>query len=97
MLKYIHTLQTQSVITSETSVPDYRSICCCMAVLKSRKYKVPYFSIDKAQLIYNAHPKPFRYTFDVYITRITLTSGRVRKYRPLLTEDTGVIPKNVPG
>jgi hypothetical protein len=27
---------------------------------------------------------------------VTLTSGRVRKYRPLLTEDTGVIPKNVP-
>jgi len=23
---------------------------------------------------------------------MTLTSGRVRKYRPLLTEDTGVIP-----
>jgi hypothetical protein len=28
---------------------------------------------------------------------MTLTSGRVRKYRPLLTEDTGVIPKIVPG
>jgi len=28
---------------------------------------------------------------------MTLTSGRVRKKRPLLTEDTGVIPKNVPG
>ena len=27
---------------------------------------------------------------------MTLTSGRVRKYRPLLTEDTGVIPKHVP-
>jgi hypothetical protein len=26
-----------------------------------------------------------------------LTSSRVRKYRPLLTEDTGVIPKNMPG
>jgi hypothetical protein len=26
-----------------------------------------------------------------------LTSGRVRKYRQLLTEDTGVIPKNVHG
>jgi hypothetical protein len=26
---------------------------------------------------------------------MTLTSGRVRKYRPLLTEDTGVIPKNL--
>jgi hypothetical protein len=25
---------------------------------------------------------------------MTLTSSRVRKYRPLLTEDTGVIPKN---
>jgi hypothetical protein len=25
---------------------------------------------------------------------MTLTSGRVSKYRPLLTEDTGVIPKN---
>jgi len=24
---------------------------------------------------------------------MTLTSGRVRKYRPLLAEDTGVIPK----
>jgi hypothetical protein len=24
---------------------------------------------------------------------VTLTSSRVRKYRPLLTEDTGVIPK----
>jgi hypothetical protein len=35
--------------------------------------------------------------FDVEITRMTLTSGRVRKYRPLLTEDRGVIPKNVPG
>jgi hypothetical protein len=28
---------------------------------------------------------------------MTLTSVRVRKYRTLLTEDTGVIPKNVPG
>jgi hypothetical protein len=28
---------------------------------------------------------------------MTLTSGRVRKYRPLLTEDTGIMPKNVPG
>jgi hypothetical protein len=28
---------------------------------------------------------------------MTLTSGRVRKYRPLLTVDTGVIIKNVPG
>ena len=26
-----------------------------------------------------------------------LTSGRVRKYRPLLTEDTGVIPKRALG
>ena len=25
-----------------------------------------------------------------------LTSGTVRKYRPLLTEDTGIVPKNVP-
>jgi len=48
--------------------------------------KLPYFSIDNAHLMYNAHPK-----------RMTLTSGGVRKYRPLLTEDTGVIPKNVPG
>ena len=44
---------------------------------------IPYFSIDNAHLMYNAQPK--------------LTSGRVRKYRPLLTEDTGVIPENVPG
>jgi hypothetical protein len=29
--------------------------------------------------------------------RMTLTSSWVRKYRPLLTEDTQVIPKNVPG
>jgi hypothetical protein len=28
---------------------------------------------------------------------MTLTSSRVRKYRQLLTEDTGVIPKNMPG
>ena len=28
--------------------------------------------------------------------RMTLTSGRVGKYRPFLTKDTGVIPKNVP-
>jgi hypothetical protein len=56
----------------------------------SRK-EVPYFSIDKA------HPKLFDIPSDVLITRITLTSGRVRKYRPLLTEDTGAIPKNVPG
>ena len=48
------------------------------------KKELPYFSIDNAHLMYNAHP-------------MTLTSGRVRKYRPLLTEDTGVIPKNVPG
>jgi hypothetical protein len=46
--------------------------------------------------MYNAHPKLFDVPFDVQITRMTLTSGRVRKYRPLLTEDTGVIPKNVP-
>jgi hypothetical protein len=45
----------------------------------------------------NAHPKFFDISFDVKTTRVTLTSGRVRKYRPLLTEDTGVIPKNVPG
>ena len=36
------------------------------------------------------------YRIFLWITRMTLTSGRVRKYRPLLTEDTGVIPKNVP-
>jgi hypothetical protein len=57
----------------------------------------------KAHLMYNAHliithtPNFFDIPFDVEITRVTLTSGRVRKYRPLLTEDTGVIPKNVPG
>jgi hypothetical protein len=39
----------------------------------------------------------FDIPFDVQITRMTLTSGRVRKYRPLLAEDTGVIPKNMPG
>jgi hypothetical protein len=44
--------------------------------------------------MYNAHPKFFDIPFDA---EMTLTSGRVRKYRPLLTEDTGVIPKNVPG
>jgi hypothetical protein len=42
-------------------------------------------------------PNVFDIPFDVQITRMTLTSGRVRKYRQLLTEDTGVIPKNVPG
>jgi hypothetical protein len=42
-------------------------------------------------------PNFFDVPFDVEITRMTLNSGRVRKYRPLLTEDTGVIPKNVPG
>jgi hypothetical protein len=47
--------------------------------------------------MYNMHPKPFGIPFDIYITRMALTSCRVRKYRPLLTEDTGVIPKNVPG
>jgi hypothetical protein len=45
----------------------------------------------------NTHPKLFDIPFDVQITSMTLTSGKVRKYRPLLTEDTGVIPKNVPG
>jgi hypothetical protein len=38
-------------------------------------------------------PNVFDIPFDVKITRMKLTSGRVRKYRPLLTEDTGVIPK----
>jgi hypothetical protein len=47
--------------------------------------------------MYKAHPKIFDIPFDVQITDMTLTSGRVRKYRPLLTEDIGVIPKNVPG
>jgi hypothetical protein len=42
-------------------------------------------------------PNIFDIPFDVFLTRPTLTSGRVRKYTPLLTEDTGVIPKNVPG
>jgi hypothetical protein len=42
-------------------------------------------------------PTFFDIPFDVWVTRMTLTSGRVRKYRLLLTEDTGVIPKNVPG
>ena len=50
-------------------------------------------------------PNFFDTTFDVQImcmtyfsiARMTLTSGTVRKYRLLLTEDTGVIPKNVPG
>jgi hypothetical protein len=42
-------------------------------------------------------PNIFDISFDVQITRMTLTSGRVRKYRPILTEDTGVIPTNVPG
>jgi glyoxylate carboligase len=41
-------------------------------------------------------PNFFDIPFDVQITRVTLTSGRVRNYRPLLTEDTGVILKNVP-
>jgi hypothetical protein len=58
---------------------------------------IPYFSIDNEHLVYNAHPKLFDIPFDVQITRMTLTSGRVRKYGPLLTEDTGVIPKKVPG
>jgi hypothetical protein len=58
--------------------------------------ELPYFSIDNAHLMYNAHPKGFRNFFDVLITRMTLTSGRIRKYRPLLTEDTGVIPENMP-
>jgi hypothetical protein len=42
-------------------------------------------------------PNFFDIPFDVQITHMMLTSGRVRKYRPSLTEDTGVIPKNVPG
>jgi hypothetical protein len=60
-------------------------------------FDILYFSIDNAHLMCNAHPKIFDISFDVKITRMTLTSGRVRKYKPLLTEDTGVIPKNVPG
>jgi hypothetical protein len=55
------------------------------------------FFYRNTHLIYNAHPKLFRHSFYVYITRMTLTSGRVRKYRPLLTDDTGVFHKNVPG
>jgi hypothetical protein len=47
--------------------------------------------------MYNATPNFFDIPFDVYITRMTLTSGRVSKYRRLLTEDTEVIPKIVPG
>jgi hypothetical protein len=43
--------------------------------------------------MYNVHPKYFGIPFDVEITRTTLTSGRIRKYRPLLTEDKGAIPK----
>jgi hypothetical protein len=55
------------------------------------KKKVPYFSI------HNAHPYFFDIPFGVWIMRMMLTSGRVRKYRLSLTEDTGVIPKTVPG
>jgi hypothetical protein len=71
--------------------------------LLSLENKLPYFSIDNAHLMYNAHliitltSKCFDIPFDVYITRMTLTSGRVWKYRPLLTGDAGVIPKNMPG
>jgi hypothetical protein len=38
-------------------------------------------------------PNFFDIPFDVQITRMTPTSSRVRKYRLLLTENTGVIPK----
>jgi hypothetical protein len=57
---------------------------------KFKPANIPYFSIAKAHLMY-AHPKHFNIPFDVWITRMALTSGRVRKYRPLLTEDKGVI------
>jgi hypothetical protein len=71
----------------------YSMHCLKISVTK----QVPYFSVDNAHLIYNAHSKLFDIPFDVYITRMTLTSGRVKKYRPLLNEGTGVIPKNMPG
>jgi hypothetical protein len=51
------------------------------------KNTIPCFSMDNAHLMYNAHPKLFYTPFDVWITRVTLTSSRIRKYRPLLTED----------
>jgi hypothetical protein len=59
--------------------------------------EILYFLIDNAHLMYNDTQNFFDIPFDVYITRMTLTIGRVRKYRPLLTENTGVVPKNVPG
>jgi hypothetical protein len=62
-------------------------ITCLLQNITCLTATFTYFSID------NAHPKLFDIPFDVHITRMKLTSGRVRKYRPLLTEDTGVIPK----
>jgi hypothetical protein len=76
---------------TETKRQSVKRVNCLAAI------KLPYFSIDNQHPMYNAHPNFFGIPFDVLIRRMTLTSGRVRKYRPLLTEDTGVIPKNVPG
>jgi hypothetical protein len=48
-------------------------------LLSSGYFIVPYFSIDNAHLIYNGHPKHFDIPFYVQITRMTLTSCKVRK------------------
>jgi hypothetical protein len=39
----------------------------------------------------------YYYYYYVKITRMTLAGGGVGKCRPLLTEDTGVVPGSVPG
>ena len=35
----------------------------CAQCVRYTKYKLPYFSIDNAHLMYNAHPKLFRHSF----------------------------------
>jgi hypothetical protein len=46
---------------------DYMHFFCCGCVIARRclTVKLPYFSIDKAHLIYNAHPNIFIAPFDV--------------------------------
>ena len=90
LFKKIHFCTKQLFLESAIHCQNFHN--CILKCFPPLCKILPYFSIDNAHLMYNAHPKLFR-----QITRMTLTSGRVRKYRPLLTEDTGVIPKNVPG
>ena len=40
-------------------------------IINSVPCLLPYFSIDDAHLMYNAHPKLFDVPFDVSITRMT--------------------------